>query len=106
MEIVVSDTNILIDLYNSDLLKYCKYLQLEFRTLDFVIAEITVSSQRLAIQKLIDDEILKVVSLNVDQVASVYRKVAYFAGKCNLSVVDIAVLVYAKDNKWWLHLSA
>lgn len=40
MEIVVNDTNILIDLYNAGLLPYCKKLNLDFRTLDVVINEI------------------------------------------------------------------
>ena len=34
MEIVVNDTNILIDLYNAGLLPHCKSLDLDFRTLD------------------------------------------------------------------------
>ena len=55
MEIVVNDTNILIDLYNSGLLPYCKRLNLEFRTLDVVMNEIEVPDQQKAIQSIIDD---------------------------------------------------
>lgn len=39
MEIVVNDTNILIDLYNAGLLGCCKQLNLDFRTLDLIMEE-------------------------------------------------------------------
>lgn len=50
MEIVVNDTNILIDLYNAGLLSYCKLLTLEFRTLDLILNEIEHKDQRNAVQ--------------------------------------------------------
>ena len=40
MEIVVNDTNILIDLYESGLLKYCDAVKLEFHTLDMIVEEV------------------------------------------------------------------
>lgn len=42
MEIVINDTNILIDLFNAGLLGYCRQLDIEFRTLDVIMEEITV----------------------------------------------------------------
>lgn len=39
MEIVINDTNILIDLFNAGLLGYCRQLDIEFRTLDVIISE-------------------------------------------------------------------
>lgn len=53
MEIVVNDTNILIDLYNAGLLPYCKKLNLDFRTLDVVINEIENSEQYAASKALL-----------------------------------------------------
>lgn len=53
MEIVINDTNILIDLYNAGLLPYCKKLNLDFRTLDLVINEIEDSEQYAAVQALL-----------------------------------------------------
>lgn len=53
MEIVVNDTNILIDLYYADLLDYCTQLDLEFRTLDLVVEEISIREQREAIDRMI-----------------------------------------------------
>lgn len=98
MEIVVNDTNILIDLYNSGLLPYCKRLNLEFRTLDVVINEIEVPDQQKAIQSIIDDGTLTVFPLSGAQIGTVLQKVAEYQGACNLSVVDISVMVYAIEN--------
>ena len=98
MEIVVNDTNILIDLFNAGLLPYCKQLKLEFRTLDLVINEIKVDEQYMAIQEIIDDGTLQVYSLSGEQVGKVYQKVSEYKGVCNLSPEDISVMVYAIDN--------
>lgn len=98
MEIVVNDTNILIDLFNAGLLPYCKKLNLEFRTLDVVINEIEDTEQYFAIQSIIDEGTLTVYSLSGEQVRIVFQKVAEYQGICNLSVEDISVMVYAIDN--------
>lgn len=98
MEIVVSDTNILIDLYNAGLLPYCKKLNLDFRTLDVIINEVTDSDQRIAVQSIIAEGTLSVCSLSGEQVSTVYQKVVEYHGVCNLSVEDISVMVYAIDN--------
>lgn len=98
MEIVVNDTNILIDLFNAGLLPYCKKLNLEFRTLDVVINEIEDTEQYSAVQSIINDGTLSVYSLSGEQVSIVFQKVAEYQGICNLSVEDISVMVYAIDN--------
>lgn len=98
MEIVINDTNILIDLYNAGLLPYCKKLNLDFRTLDVVINEIEDSEQYAAVQSIIDEGTLCVCSLTGEQVGTVFQKVAAYNGVCNLSVEDISVMVYAIDN--------
>ena len=102
MEIVVNDTNILIDLCNAGLLHYCKMLHLEFRTLDVVINEIEEDEQLHAVQRIIDEGTLKVYSLSGEQIEKVFQKVAEYNGKCNLSAEDISVMVYAIDNNYRL----
>lgn len=98
MEIVVNDTNILIDLFSAGLLAYCKRLDLEFRTLDVIINEISDPGQYSAVQRIIDEGTLTVYSLSGEQVGTVFQKVAEYQGVCNLSVEDISVMVYAIDN--------
>lgn len=102
MEIVVNDTNILIDLYNAGLLDCCKQLDLDFRTLDLIIEEIEVEEQFAAVNKLVSEGILMVCSLSGEQVATVYEKVSLYEGKCNLSPEDISVMVYAQENHYRL----
>ena len=99
MEIVINDTNILIDLFNAGLLGYCKQLNIEFRTLDLIIEEITSEEQKNAINQLIADGTLLVCTLSGEQIATVYEKIKLYNGICNLSPVDISVMVYAIDNK-------
>lgn len=99
MEIVINDTNILIDLFNANLLDYCKLLNIEFRTLDVIMEEITVEEQRMSIGRLVADGTLKVCSLTGEQIVSVYEKISRYEGTCNLSPEDIAVMVYAIENK-------
>lgn len=75
MEIVVNDTNVLIDLYGTDLLKFCSQLQLEFHTLDVIVEEVTETSQREAVESLVKEGALKVRSLSGLQMLSVMEKV-------------------------------
>lgn len=98
MEIVVNDTNILIDLFNAGLLPYCKMLNLKFRTLDVIMSEIVNAEQHAAVQRIIDEGTLTVYSLSGKQVGTVFQKVAEYQGVCNLSAEDISVMVYAIDN--------
>ena len=98
MEVVINDTNILIDLFNAGLFPYCRKLNLEFRTLDVVINEIEDREQHAAVQHIIEEGTLAVYSLSSEQVGNVLRKVAEYHGICNLSVEDISVMVYAIDN--------
>ena len=98
MEIVINDTNILIDLYNSKLLQYCKLLNFDFRTIDFVIHEIKIDEQLEAIQKMIDEGMLKVYSLDGQMMQTVYEKTILYQDQCNVSITDISVMVYAKVN--------
>ena len=102
MEIVVNDTNILIDLYNCGLLSHCNKLNIEFRTLDFVIEEIKEEDQLSAIKDIIKDGTLKVKSLTGEQIYKVAELMGQYNGTCNLSVVDISVMLYAKENDFRL----
>lgn len=98
MEIVVNDTNIIIDIYNAGLLPYCKLLGIDFRTLDVIVEEIKTIDQRNAVQEIINEGTLKVYPLSAKQVYDVFLKVNEYQGACNLSFQDISVMVYAKDN--------
>ena len=63
MEIVVNDTNILIDLAKVDLLKFCPLMSLEFHTLDVIVEEVEDDEQRRAVDELIAGGTLRVIRL-------------------------------------------
>lgn len=98
MEIVVNDTNIMIDLYNAGLLPYCKEVNLVFHTLDVIIEEIIPLDQREAIQEIINEGTLKVCSLTGEQIVKVYQKLIEYEGICNLTFQDISIMLYAKEH--------
>ena len=102
MEIVVNDTNILIDLVKADLLRFCPLMSLEFHTLDVIVEELEDDEQRRAVDALVADGALKVRSLSGMQMMTVMEKVEEYDGKCNLSPEDISVMVYAKENGYRL----
>ena len=102
MEIVVNDTNILIDLAKADLLRLCPLMSLEFHTLDLIVDEVEDDEQRRAVDVLVAEGTLKVRSLSGKQMMTVMEKVEAYEGKCNLSPEDISVLVYAKENDFRL----
>ena len=102
MEIVVNDTNILIDLAKADLLRLCPLMSLEFHTLDVIVEEVEDYEQRHAVDELVAEGTLKVRSLSGKQMMTVMEKVEAYEGKCNLSPEDISVLVYAKENDFRL----
>ena len=103
MEIVVNDTQVLIDMYDADLLGLVERCSIKFHTVDYVMAELHRSPyKRPEIDQMVKDGILEVHSFsdkeNVDLVAY-YGKMAL---QTNLSLTDCAVLKYSKDNGYRL----
>ena len=103
MEIVVNDTQVLIDMYDADLLGLVEGCSIKFHTVDYVMAELHRSPyKRPEIDQMVKDGILAVHSFsekeNVDLVAY-YGKMTL---QTNLSLTDCAVLKYSKDNGYRL----
>lgn len=103
MEIVVNDTQVLIDMYDADLLGLVARCSIKFHTVDYVMAELHRSPyKRPEIDQMVKDGILAVHSFsdkeNFDLVAY-YGKIAM---QTNLSLTDCAVLKYSKDNGYRL----
>ena len=96
MKIIVEDTNIIIDLFETGLLSFCMYLELEFHTTRYVIAEILESKQLAVLIGMINNG-----QLLIDDFASEeYEKLLEFISECdgenNLSEADCSVLLLAK----------
>lgn len=102
MEILISDTNILIDLCGVGLIERCKDLDVDFRTVDFVIHEIKDPNQAEAIQKLVDSGDLTVMEFSPEETMELLELYARYEVRTNLSLTDCAVLLCAKKGNYRL----
>ncbi len=103
MEIVVNDTEVLIDLYNANLMGLVEQCSIRFHTVDYVMTELHRSPyKRPEIDQMVKDGVLEVHSFsekeNADLIAYYFR----MAAQSNLSLTDCAVLKYSKDNGYRL----
>jgi len=98
MDIVVTDTNIFIDMIDLDMLGLFFALPFTFHTTDFVVNEFTESykEQKQAIQKYIDKSILIVKTFSGAEVEEIFQYKTDEPSK--LSFTDCSVLLYAQKN--------
>lgn len=87
MKVAINDTNILIDLVHLDLLAVFFQLSFEFYTTDFVIEELTDSTQKEAIDEFINSEKLLVHTFEGEQIIDIVNLKTK-----NLSITDCSVL--------------
>ena len=100
--IVVSDTNILIDLIDTGLLDYTLQLPIEVHTTDMVIAEITVEEQKTIIASIVDESRIKVKNFTPEEMLKLYGFINRMRQKHNLHPADFSVWQYATDNNYAL----
>lgn len=96
MEIVVDDTNILIDLVNTELLARCKELKLTFVTTDFVIRELHDKFQKENVQRFIDEGGLTVHDIKNSDLIDVVVTYQHLSASTNLSPADVSVMLLAE----------
>ena len=103
MEIVVNDTEVLIDMYNANLLGLVEQCSIRFHTVDYVMAELHQSSyKRPEIDRMVEDGILIVHSFSEMENVDLGTYYAKMTATTNLSLTDCAVLKYSKDNGYRL----
>lgn len=103
MEIVVNDSNILIDMHTAGLLELAKRSSILFHTVDFVVNELHKSSyKRQLIDEMIADGSLYVATTNEKEMEEVQGFFSIHSQCSNLSLVDCAVMLYAKRNHFRL----
>lgn len=98
--IVVSDTNIFIDLVKLNLLGDFFALPWDIHTTDFVINELTDYEQRIAVTAFIKRKKLTVGKLNADEIGDIVRRSNETGGK--ISITDFSVCLYSKKNNFIL----
>ncbi len=99
MEIIINDTNILIDLVNTGLLAICTKLNIEMHTIDFVKQEIKDETQLKLVEEQIELGNIKMEELGPKDVQATYFLYSMYRGSTNLSRADCAVMHYAESRK-------
>lgn len=94
-DIVVYDTNILIDIYTMGLLDHCARWGVRIHTTSLVCNEIVSEEQRTAIEKYLVLNVFRYDS--IEQYNVLQNFISGFANKSNLSMPDFSVLKLAKD---------
>lgn len=103
MEIVVNDTEVLIDMYNANLLGLVEHCSIRFHTVDYVLAELHRSPyRRPEIDRMVEDGVLVVHSFSEKENLDLLAYYTRMASQTNLSPTDCAVLKYSKDNGYRL----
>lgn len=99
-KIVVSDTNIFIDLVKLELLGDFFSLPWDIHTTDFVINELEVPEQKAAVTAFIKRKKLTVGKLNAAEVGIIAERSELTGGK--ISITDFSVCHYAQKNNYTL----
>ena len=94
--LVVSDTNIFLDLISVNLLKDFFCLPCNFSTTDFVINEIIQPFQKKQINIFVKSKKLNVVSFDFAELSKITSMFA--SSKSNTSLTDCSVWYYAKQT--------
>lgn len=95
--LVVSDTNIFIDLVKLGILADFFFLPWEIHTTDYVMDELTDFAQYDAVISYYDRGRLSVGAFTADEVAAIHGQSAQ--PQCSLSPTDISVIMYAQKTK-------
>lgn len=102
-EVVVNDTNILIDMHSAGLLDYIRLSGVRFHTVDLVIEELHRSPyKRPLIDKLIEEGSLYVADIPAERMSDISALHSAYSNYTNLSFVDCAVMAYAKKHNFRL----
>jgi len=95
-KLVISDTNILLDLISINILEEFFSLPCDFYTTDFVINEIIQPSQIKAIEKYTKSKKLEVVSFSFEEIGKIND--IHTNNTNNASITDCSVWYYAKET--------
>ena len=98
--LVISDTNILLDLISVDMLEDFFSLPCDFSTTDFVISEIIQPAQIKAIEKYTKSKKLDIVSFSFEEIIEITD--IHSNNTNNASITDCSVWYYAKTNNYIL----
>lgn len=96
MDVIVEDTNILIDLFNTGLIGYCQQMDIEFHTTGYVITEINDPEQKNFVIGYVINGLLIVDNFEGDGYVQLTDTINSFIGVNNLSDADCSVMLLAE----------
>lgn len=96
MDVIVEDTNILIDLFNTGLIRYCQLMDIEFHTTGYVISEINDPEQRAFVFGCVINGMLIVDNFEGDDYVLLTETKHGFVGENNLTDADCSVMLLAE----------
>lgn len=99
-KIVVSDTNIFIDLVKLDLLGDFFSLPWDIHTTDFVISELKIPEQKAAVMAFTKRKKLTIGELDAEEVGLIVERSDETGGK--ISITDFSVCHYAQKHNYTL----
>ena len=99
MRVIVEDTNIIIDLFNTGLLSLCDGMGIEFHTTRYVIGEIKEREQVQVLRGFVNNKKLLVDGFSGEEYEKLMEFIAECKGENNLSEADCSVLLLAKRLK-------
>ena len=100
--IVVSDTNILIDLIEAGVLEQFFLLPMKVHTTDIVISEVTFPEQKAQVRTLVQTRCLTVKAFTPDEMLRLIDFVNSKRRRFNLRIADFSVWQYASENNYIL----
>lgn len=100
--IVVSDTNILIDLIETGVLDQFFLLPVKVHTTDIVISEVKIPEQKAQLRTLIQTRCLIVKPFSSEEMTRLITFVNSRRKKSNLRIADFSVWQYAAENSYVL----
>ena len=100
--IVVSDTNILIDLIEAGVLEQFFLLPIKVHTTDIVISEVTIPEQKAQVRTLVQTRCITVKTYTPDEMIRLVNFVNSRRRKCNLRIADFSVWQYASESNYIL----
>ena len=91
-----------IDLCKTGLVEKCTRLDVDFRTVDFVVNEITNPAQAAVVKRQIDNGHLTVLQFSQEESLELMNLYARYEYNTNLSLTDCAVMLCAKRGDYRL----
>ena len=96
MVTVVKDTNILIDLFNTGLIRYCQQLDISFHTTTYVAGEVINAGQWRLFEGLMRNGVITVDSFEGEQSLELSMETSKYQLISNLSQADCSVMLLAE----------